>query len=147
MKKIFSILAISILFLAGCGASYSETNDVKDNPETKKSDEVVSSSSMNFFGEGSLDVYGKTPTVEFTKEGNDITKATFYTMLDGKLVTSPIENATAGTWNEQLEALSKYVVENDMFPSVKDGYADASSGATINVGGFEEAFKKAKEVE
>ncbi len=136
MKKLAGLSAVAILALAGCG-----------------------SSAVSYKGETAPDEKGDVTTVTYDKSGDDITNVKFDVLqgekdgaskrADSEAGTYGMKEATGKSWIEHIEGVETYVNENDKMPELNDEGldADGSTGATIHLNGFKEAFDNAKEVE
>lgn len=135
MKKLLCIAAAALL-LAGCGSSTKTTTGEGTSTNDKG---LVTTAKVTMEGD-------KIKTVEidetFDKEGTTTKKAkgADYNMKGA----SPIGKE----WNEQIEALEKFIADKgiDAVKLDKDGYAeneDVKSSCTINIAGYVEAVNNA----
>ncbi len=161
MKKIL-LMAIICVLIAGCSSTTSDTEETTEQEVTEStdtddnnddSDDTESTGTTEGFGESTkFSPYRTTAKVEM--DGSDVVSVTFEEFLeDGTNKITASKNGeyssdayTLGEFYEQVESLEEYVIENDSFPSLSNGKdADAVSGASVNLSGFEEAFLKAVE--
>ncbi len=139
MKKFLSVSAFTLVLLAGCSSTTHYAGQSAESTE-----------------EGHV---GEYTTVEFDKNGDDITNTTFDIVLpEGEYSTTSkkelssngeygMEAATGKSWTTHVEELEAYVNENDAMPALDDEGKDAegASGATIHLNTFQEAFDAAVE--
>lgn len=153
-RKIALGLCVGMLTLSLVGCSSSEEADKETGAETQ------TEQSQAFTGDKTVEL----PTGP-EKEDTLITTVTFeegkavdvkidVKQADGSMKKElaaagkyPMANETA-PWNEQVEALEKFIVENDFDLSKitltnDEGNTDAISGVTIKVGGYLEGVQKA----
>lgn len=142
MKKNLCLLAvIGVLLLSGCSKGYKEgvytgtANDSyggQDNTATA----IVTIDSNGKISDVDLDT-------TYTKDGVETTKKALgseYGMLGNPY------GSTTGEWYQQVEALEKYVVDNQGIDKInldEDGKTDAVSGCTIKIDALYEALDSA----
>lgn len=149
--KIFLIIAI--LFLSACSSEDSIEQAMETNPaiSDKNTTEEVQSSAQVLMGESTV-FAPYTSTVELTVEDEKLTEISFDEFLEDG--TSKVTASMAGTYgsdtytlgeyHEQVAALEAYILENNQFPTLSNGIdVDSSSGASVNLSGFEEAYNQA----
>lgn len=92
-------------------------------------------------------------TVEYDKEGDDITNVVFDTQMEGGSKTDQINSGaldygccTSAPWVDEIADLDRAVEENDTFPTIGDDYhvTDGTTTATIKLNGFQQAFENAQ---
>ncbi|MGL4589535.1 MAG: hypothetical protein ACRCUP_04805 [Mycoplasmatales bacterium] len=152
MKKLFALLLVTVLGLAGCTAGASTSDSTTDSTMDSTMD---STTPVNYKGEVKLSDVEMT-TITFTKTGSDITNVMFASTKDGADKADaeqyPLVKVGGGKadWSVQADMVAKFIEENDGVDKInvnaagKD--ADAVTGATIGVTEFVESFKAAQEV-
>ncbi|MGL4589534.1 MAG: hypothetical protein ACRCUP_04800 [Mycoplasmatales bacterium] len=138
MKKIFALLLVTVLGLAGCSAAATPANY---QGEVKTTDQ-----------EGKETV----TTVTYTKTGDDITDVKFTATKDGVDKSDPEKypmvkvGKASAEWADQAAMVAKFIDENNgvdkLNLNAEGGDADAVTGATIGLTDFVDAFKAAQEV-
>lgn len=135
MKKLLCIAAAALL-LAGCGSSTKTTTGEGTSTNDKG---LVTTAKVTMEGD-------KIKTVEidetFDKEGTTTKKA------KGADYNMKGQSPIGKEWNEQIEALEKFIADKgiDAVKLDKDGYAeneDVKSSCTINIAGYVEAVNNA----
>ncbi|MGM9882262.1 MAG: FMN-binding protein [Bacilli bacterium] len=146
-KKILLAGLVSLVLLSGCSKGYKEG--------------VYTGTASDTYG-GQDNTATAIVTVDSNGNITDVELDTTYTTNDGVLTTKKTlgndygmynseYGSTVGEWYEQVEALEKYVVDNqgiDELTLDDEGKTDAVSGCTINIDALyraiDSALKQAK---
>ncbi|MGL4589536.1 MAG: hypothetical protein ACRCUP_04810 [Mycoplasmatales bacterium] len=162
MKKIFSLLLVTVFVLAGCTAGASTPGYATDSTMDSKMDSTTDSTSTgtgNYQGEVTMtDQSGNVnlTTITYMKMGDDVTNVKFggtrygVDKSDAEQYRLVQDGNGKANWSDQAAMVAKVIEENDGVDKInvngagKD--ADAITGATINITEFVEAFKAAQEV-
>lgn len=151
MKKLISLLLISVLVFTGCEKV---TNEYKEGVYEGTAVDTYGGAENKATAKVTVDANGKITEVyldtTYTKDGVETTKKSLKENYGMKVGNSPY-GISEHEWFEQVEALEKYVVENQGIENLKlndDGYTDAVSTCTIKVDALykalEDALNKAK---
>lgn len=151
MKKLISILLVSMLVFTGCEKV---SNDYKEGTYEGSAVDNYNNENNTATAKVTVDANGKITNVyldtTYTKNGVETTKKTLGADYGMKKGNSPYGNADL-EWFEQVEALEKYVIANQGIDNLKldnDGKTDTVSGCTIKVDALykalEDALNKAK---
>lgn len=146
-KKILLAGLVSLVLLSGCSKEYKEG--------------VYTGTASDTYG-GQDNTATAIVTVDSNGNITDVELDTTYTTNDGVLTTKKTlgndygmynseYGSTVGEWYEQVEALEKYVVDNQGIDELildDEGKTDAVSGCTINIDALyraiDSALKQAK---